>query len=390
MTLSSTPQLARFRRRVLDIPIERLDSNWEDVLVPYGAALAGTAWKDAELVAWARRWADRVVEAGIRRIAGFGDHEFPVVNGILLNDYCGLWGAPLVLGSFSTGNIRAEYLAAITTVCDYILHDSLRLGGGIIAHGGNDFCRRTVWVDTLFYTASVLATGYRVTGKCAYAEEAVNQCRLHAKWLQDSTTGCFFHDAEPATNRRSSWLWSRGNGWIIMALVDTLRSCPRESSGWSELLVCYRALTTGLLRLQHSSGLWRIVPEREDAHLETSGSAMILAGLAAGVAEGWLDPTTRHQIMDGWNELLTWIVPATGALVGAQSPAGLGGWEAHKLSNMGERTYATGVLLRLAAELKNAGFIPDAETPATRIAAPAGNGVLDSDAVDAPANSLHA
>ncbi|MDO8542229.1 MAG: glycoside hydrolase family 88 protein [Opitutaceae bacterium] len=373
---------------MLDIPIERLDSNWEDVLVPYGAALAGAAWKDEELAAWARRWADRQVEAGIRRIAGFGDHDSPVLNGILLNDYCGLWGAPLVLGSFSAGSISAEYHAAITTVCDHILHDSLRLEGGIIAHGGSDFCRRTVWVDTLFYTASVLATGYRVTGKCAYAEEAMNQCRLHAKWLQDSTTGCFFHDAEPATGRRSSWLWSRGNGWIVMALVDTLRSCPRQSSGWSELLVSYRALTTGLLRCQHSSGLWRIMLEREDAHLETSGSAMIMAGLAAGVAEGWLEPTTRHQIMDGWSELLTWIVPATGALVGAQFPAGPGGWEVHKLSNLGERTYATGIFLRLAAELRNAGFIPVSEPP--RIAAPRGDRVLDSDAIEAPAKSPRA
>ena len=55
-----------------------------------------------------------------------------------------------------------------------------------------------------------------------------------------------------------------------------------------------------------------------------------------------------------------------------------------------ERTYATGICLRLAAELKNAGFIPVSEPTGTRIAAPSGNHVLDSDAVDLPANSPRA
>lgn len=365
MTLSSLPPLHRFRRRVLDLSVARLDSNWEDVLVPYGAALAGAAWGDEPLVTWARSWTERQLAAGIRVVADFRHHDFPEMRGILLNDYCGLWGAPLVLSAFADCGARDDYRAAIVQICDYILHHSPRLDGGVIAHGGSEFCRRTVWVDTLFYTASVLAAGYRVTGNVAYAVEAVNQCRLHAQWLQDPTTGCFFHDVEPATGRRSSWFWSRGNGWIILALIDTLRSCPRESAGWKDLLYVYRALAAGLLRMQHPCGLWRIVPEREEAHLETSGSTMILAGLAAGVAEGWLDSSTRQQVMTGWHELLNWIDPGTGALVGAQSPAGLGGWEVHKLSGMGERTYATGLFLRLAAELKTAGFIAAQDSGAT-------------------------
>lgn len=365
MTLSSVPPLNRFRRRVLDIPVERLDTNWEDVLVPYGAALAGAAWGDEPLIAWARRWTERQLAAGVRVIANFRYHDFPEIRGILLNDYCGLWGAPLVLGAFPDCKSREGYRAAAIQVCDYVLQHSPRLEGGVIAHGGSEFCRRTVWVDTLFYTASVLAAGYRMTANQAYAAEALNQCRLHARWLQDPTTGCFFHDVEPATGRRSSWFWSRGNGWIILALVDTLRSCPPASAGWTELLHVYRALATGLLRLQHPCGLWRIVPEREESHLETSGSAMILAGLAAGVAEGWLDPSTRQQVMTGWTELLNWIEPGSGALMGAQFPAGLGGWEVHKLSGMGERTYATGLFLRLAAEMKTAQFVGTAESSGT-------------------------
>lgn len=355
MPFSSTQPLTRLRQRVLDTAVDRLDSNWEDVLLPYGAALAGQAWSDPDLITWARTWLDRHLEFGIRSIPNFRYHDFPKCDGILLNDYCGLWGMPLVSGALTTGDVIDTHRAAVRSVCDHILEHAPRLEGGVIAHGGSDYCRRTVWVDTLFYTASVLAAGYRITGNEAYAAEAVKQCRLHTQWLQDPTTGCFFHDAEPATGRRSAWFWSRGNGWIILSLVDTLRSCA-GTPGCAELLDTYRTLSTGLLRLQHPTGLWRIVPEREESHLETSGSAMILAGLAAGVTEGWLEPSTARQVTTGWNELQHWIVPDTGALVGAQFPAGLGGWETHKLSGLGERTYATGLFLRLAAELASAGL----------------------------------
>ena len=65
----------------------------------------------------------------------------------------------------------------------------------------------------------------------------------------------------------------------------------------------------------------------------------------------------RGAILRGWHELQTWIDPL-GALQGAQRPAGIGGWETHKLSTMGECTYATGLFWRLLADLYQAGFIP--------------------------------
>jgi rhamnogalacturonyl hydrolase YesR len=243
-----------------------------------------------------------------------------------------------------------RHLPAVRQVCEHIFTGSLRLEGGVIAHGGrraND--RVTVWVDTLYYTASVLAEGYRLTGEPRYAAEALHQCIEHARFLQD-VSGLFFHDVNPAIDgTRSPAFWSRGNGWIMMALADTLRACPQDSPGWSEVMKIYRALVTGLFQLQHSCGLWRIVPECDEAHLEPSGSAMILTGLAIGLSSSWLEPQEVARLDRGLRELLTWITPE-GTLVGAQYPAGLGGWETHKLSELGERTYATGALLRLLAE----------------------------------------
>lgn len=84
---------------------------------------------------------------------------------------------------------------------------------------------------------------------------------------------------------------------------------------------------------------------------------MIAIGLTLGVGEGWLHPAVASQVRKTLEELLTWIEPESGALKGAQKPAGQGGWETHKLSNLGECTYATGIFLRLLGETQHYQFI---------------------------------
>lgn len=136
-------------------------------------------------------------------------------------------------------------------------------------------------------------------------------------------------------------------------------SCPPDTPGWNDVLAIYRSLVTGLLRLQHPSGLWRIIPENPESHLETSGSAMILRGILRGVLEDRLEPGTASAILRGAREVASFIRPngpLTGALMGSQRPAGPGGWERHKYVELGECTYTTGSFLALLALLTEAGL----------------------------------
>ena len=357
--MNPTP-FARFRARCLALSPTAHNTGWEEILTPYGMARAGLAFGDQPLIDWALRWFEH------HHAAGYAEETtFPCIAsrdgsaGHRLGEYCGNWGGPLVFAALHRARPLPALQEAAVLVCDAALRQASRLPDGAIAHdGGWDHPRGTLWVDTLFYSSSIFAEGFTLTGRPAYAEEAIRQARLHAHWLQDPATGGFFHDVAPATGVRSAALWARGNGWAILALADTLRLCPPGFPGWNEVLVAYRALATGMLRYQHSSGLWRIVLENPEAHLETSGSIMILAGLANGVAAGWLEPAALEPIRRGFNELLTWI-DQFGALQGAQRPAGLGGWETHKLSSLGECAYANGLFWRLAADLREAGVLGD-------------------------------
>jgi unsaturated rhamnogalacturonyl hydrolase len=345
-------------QRCLGRQVDELNTGWEDTLVPLGLALAGGTGGNGAMVDWAGRWADHhlgvdpheTVEDGYR-----AQQSQERRRGLHLTQYCGDWGAAMVFAVLHELAPDDRLVKGVRRLADHICDGSLRLPDGTIVHGP---WAPVPWVDTLYYTAAPLARAYAVTKDERYAAEAVRQCLRHAGHLRDPQTGCFFHESNPDTGAHTGWLWSRGNGWVIMSLADVLRHCPPDISGWREVLDLYRSLVVGLLRLQHPSGLWRIVPENEESHLETSGSMMISTGVVAGVAEGWLDASHAQRALRTWHEVGTWV-DATGAVQGCQSPAGLGGWEIHKRSEMGERTYGTGSFLRFAAELRSAGLIGD-------------------------------
>jgi rhamnogalacturonyl hydrolase YesR len=347
--LSRLSALERFRKRVLATKLETLNTGWEDVLVPQGLALGGLADDDA-LGKLAERWIAPHLQTKEPGEAGFPAKSLKSgepFQGVRLDTYCGDWGLPLVLAPLYRLTKREEYRRFAGRICEHILHKSLRLADGGIAHGGTSpVVRERLWVDTLYYTAAPLAATFALDGNPACATEAIRQCIAHAKHLQDPATGLFFHDAVPGTANRSDSFWARGNGWVIMSLLDTLTQVPRETAGWSTVLDSYRRLVTGLLRYQQPSGLWRIVPEDPESHLEVSGTTMILIGLLGGIEADLVQPEMAARVTRGFSELCTWI-GRDGALQGAQRPAGLGGWETHKQSTLGECTYATGVFLRL-------------------------------------------
>lgn len=349
------PELAAFRQNVLSRPVESINTGWEDTLVPLGLAMAGNVFQDAEMMNWVSRWVDYHLGVPFH----LGKQDFRTqgsgkpYRGIYLTQYCGEWGAGMVFYELLRNDENNRLLEATRSIADHIIDGSIRVGKGVIAHGP---WSPIAWVDTLYYTSAPLARTFALTGEERYAQEAVQQCLLHAEYLRDPLTGVFFHEADPDTGQRTSWYWSRGNGWIIMALADTLQYCPPSTPGWKEVLDIYRLQVVGLLRMQHGCGLWRIVPENEESHLETSGSIMIATGISVGIRNGWLDESLGANVLRTWNESLTWI-HTDGRLMGCQTPAGRGGWETHKRSMMGERTYGTGSLLRLAAEMRQTNLI---------------------------------
>jgi len=85
--------------------------------------------------------------------------------------------------------------------------------------------------------------------------------------------------------------WSRGNGWVVAALVRTLEALPQSDPHYQEYLNDYLGMCKALLPLQREDGYWN-VSLKDPNHFggkELSGTSLFLYGFAWGMNHGLLD-----------------------------------------------------------------------------------------------------
>ncbi len=370
MNTNNYNTLNRVINRLQSIEASALNTGWEDIIVMEGAVHRETTRDNPDtcteqsLKSWISLWMTTHLNEPIRFEQKYLGSYLLTGNkhtGVYLYDYCGHWGyiIPALLTYFHAPKPTSDSLKPILdthvqTLSNHIMEKAVRRGNGIIVHGGFSY---SAWVDTLYYTAYPLALMYKYSGDKTLADESIRQCLLHAQYLRDPSTGVFFHDAEIPQGKRTANYWARGNGWIIQSLAEVLTHLPNDMDGMDEVRKIYLQLVEGLLRLRHSTGLWRIIPEDERSHLETSGSLMIAGGIARGIRLGLLEDYLTPNVLASYHELLTWI-DNDGRIMGSEQPAGRGGWEQHKLVPLGESTYTTGFFLKLHSELLKLNAIP--------------------------------
>ncbi|MGV3704202.1 MAG: glycoside hydrolase family 88 protein [Arcticibacter sp.] len=111
--------------------------------------------------------------------------------------------------------------------------------------------------------------------------------------------------------------WSRGNGWVVAALVRTLDLLPQSDPHYSEYLQDYKDLVQALLPVQRADGFWN-VSLHDPGHFggkETSGTALFAYGMAWGINKGIL---SREQylpvVIRAWNAMSSEAVHKNGFL----------------------------------------------------------------------------
>lgn len=111
--------------------------------------------------------------------------------------------------------------------------------------------------------------------------------------------------------------WSRGNGWVVAALVRVLNTIPKEESHRSEYLDDYMNMISALVPLQRKDGFWN-VSLHDNTHFEgkeLSGTALFTYGMAWGVNNGLLNRKEYLPvILKAWNAMVKEGVHANGML----------------------------------------------------------------------------
>lgn len=209
-------------------------------------------------------------------------------------------GRPLLRLYEETG--EQKYKLALDRLRDQ-LHDQPRTSNGAFWH--KQRYPGQLWLDGVYMGMPFLAE-YAMTfeegaQRDESLEEVVNEFRVTRKLLRDPATGLYYHAwdeykkevwADPQTGLSPNF-WSRGMGWMAMALVDVLDYLPEDHAEQRAFLIDMSAEFAKALQTYQDpeTGTWWQVtdkPGKTGNYLESTSTAMFTYFLAKAINNGYL------------------------------------------------------------------------------------------------------
>ena len=111
--------------------------------------------------------------------------------------------------------------------------------------------------------------------------------------------------------------WSRGNGWVVAALVRTLEKLPRKDPHYPEYLQDFRDMCSALLSIQRPDAFWNVSlhDSTNFGGKELSGTALFVYGFAWGINNGVFDQKLYGPIVaKTWNAMVKDCIHPDGKL----------------------------------------------------------------------------
>ena len=225
------------------------------------------------------------------------------------------------------------------------------------------------WIDAQFMASPVFAHLGALTGNGVYYWEAMYQLYGHARsirgiqGLYDETEGLWYRDdsylfPQHTTAHGKKIFWSRGNGWVIGAVVRTLAHLPDSTPYHRNYVTMLLEMAEALARVQRADGLWNVSLADPDDHPgpEASGTAFFVYALAWGINEGYLDRATYLPVVErGWRALVEHTVRAD-AQIGLVQGVGEAPADAQPVTLRSTADYGEGAFLLAGSEVHRLGL----------------------------------
>ncbi len=111
--------------------------------------------------------------------------------------------------------------------------------------------------------------------------------------------------------------WSRGNGWVVAALVRVLSILPANDPHRDEYIADYKTMMNALLPIQRNDGYWNVSlhDSTNFGGKELTGTSLFVYGMAWGINNGMLDKKTFYPaVAKAWNAMAKESVHSNGFL----------------------------------------------------------------------------
>jgi rhamnogalacturonyl hydrolase YesR len=231
------------------------------------------------------------------------------------------------------------------------------------------------WCDSLFMAPPAFARMSKATGDPKYDRFLAKQWWDTTDFLFDKSENLYFRDKNyfnKKTPNGKKVFWSRGNGWVMAGIVRVLEALPPDSPERARFMDLLKKMSSRLITLQGSDGLWRssLLDPQEFPNPETSGTVFYCYAMAWGVNRGVLDRSTYlPHVLNAWRGLVSKVTPE-GKLGYVQKVAGAPG----KVNPQDTHEYAVGGFLLAGSEVLNLGRNPQASARSRSVEASGKNG----------------
>jgi rhamnogalacturonyl hydrolase YesR len=187
---------------------------------------------------------------------------------------------------------------------------------------------------------------------------ANNQAELTAMAKLFAYTESHIYDKKASLWWRDSrWVgttqhWSRGNGWIVIALTDTVAALPAGDATRAHYVSLLQSMAAALKTNQQSGGYWTADVDHPAAFPapESSGTSLFTYGIARGIQLGYLDSATYLPVVQkAWTWLRTKALHSNGVVGYVQGPASHPS-QYQPISSTATSNYGTGAFLMAGVE----------------------------------------
>lgn len=172
------------------------------------------------------------------------------------------------------------------------------------------------WIDAVQMAMPIFAQLGNITGDTSYYQRAYDMY-MYTKLnhgdngLYNPEDSLWWRDADfdpPYTEPNGEdCYWSRGNGWVVVAMARMLDILPGNEPNRGEYEAMLKEMSYALKKVQREDGFWN-VSLHDPTHYggkELTGTAMFVYGMAYGVNNGLLDRVEFEPvILKAWNAMV--------------------------------------------------------------------------------------
>ena len=164
------------------------------------------------------------------------------------------------------------------------------------------------WVDALQMAMPVFAQLGVIYEDNRYYEK-MYEMYMHTKTqhgdkgLYNAAEGLWWRDKDfdppYLTPSGKSCYWSRGNGWVVAALVKVLDIMPKDAPHREEYEKTYLEMMNALVPLQRNDGFWNVslTDPTDFGGKELTGTSLFVYGMAWGINKGLLDKKKYQPVI---------------------------------------------------------------------------------------------